>query len=58
MGGIAELPACCKGGVRAVCDVYRLIAAEIRKTPGYERRVYVSKMKRVWIGLVSLYRQD
>jgi 15-cis-phytoene synthase/lycopene beta-cyclase len=57
VGAISELPASCRGGVRAACDVYREIASALRNTPGYRRRVYISKWRRIWIGLRSLYRQ-
>jgi len=54
---ILDLPASCRGGVRAACDVYREIALALRATPGYHRRVYISKWRRIWIGLRSLYKQ-
>src|SRR5262245_32762946 len=57
VGAISQLPASCRGGVRAACDVYREIASVLRRTPGYRHRVHVSKWRRIWIGLKSLYRQ-
>jgi 15-cis-phytoene synthase/lycopene beta-cyclase len=56
---VKELPVSCRGGVRAVCKVYREMALAIRNTSGYHHdnrgSVLVSRWRMVWIGMKALY---